>query len=239
MILAIVWSHVPRSSNWTGSFCRPTRRNCNRWAGCAGFCTGRRGSGSPRRQHSARSATPTSPRCTCGPRRAWGRVRRFGKGKTKEQMARAGGDGRVVLLGIAQERTRIGGRGRPRAKSMWRLRIWSGPGRWALSTTSISRCGPGLGRGVLEDHRLPPWPVYPAEWAQLGAAAMRTARHRLHLPGPRVRRLREPRLAAADLRPTRIQRGEKLLWRWHKRVRPLGFPLSFAPDRRWRHVLDN
>ena len=38
----------------------------------------RRGSGSPRRQHSARSATPTSPRCTCGPRRAWGRVRRFG-----------------------------------------------------------------------------------------------------------------------------------------------------------------
>jgi hypothetical protein len=29
------------------------------------------------------------------------------------------------------------------------------------------------------------------------------------------------------------------LWRWHKRVRPLGFPLSFAPDRRWRHVLDN
>jgi hypothetical protein len=161
------------------------------------------------------------------------------RGKTKEQMARAGGDGRVVLLGIAQERTRIGGRGRPRAKSMWRLRIWSGPGRWALSTTSISRCGPGLGRGVLEDHRLPPWPVYPAECAQLGAAAMRTARHRLHLPGPRVRRLREPRLAAADLRPTRIQRGEKLLWRWHKRVRPVGFPLSFAPDRRWRHVLDN
>src|SRR6476661_2526758 len=167
-------------------------------------------------------------------------VRRFGKGEnTKEQMARAGGDGRVVLLGIAQERTRIGGRGRPRAKSMWRLRIWSGPGRWALSTTSISRCGPGLGRGVLEDHRLPPWPVYPAEWAQLGAAAMRTARHRLHLPGPRVRRLREPRLAAADLRPTRIQRGERLPLALAQAVRPLGFPLSFAPDRRWRHVLDN
>ena len=48
---------------------------------------------------------------------------------------------------------------------------------------------------------------------------MGTARHRLHLPGPRVRRLREPHLAPADLRPTRIRRGEKgFLWRWHKRL---------------------
>ena len=35
-------------------------------------------------------------------------VRRFAKGENKEQIARAGGDGRVVLLGVAQEETRIG-----------------------------------------------------------------------------------------------------------------------------------
>ena len=93
-------------------FRRPTCRSCSAWAGCASSCTGRGGSGSrPRRR--SEMATPTSPRYTGGPKRT-ASLRRFAKGENKEQIARPlieaaereGGDGRVVLIGIAQERPR-------------------------------------------------------------------------------------------------------------------------------------
>ncbi|CCK61795.1 Conserved protein of unknown function (part1) [Mycobacterium canettii CIPT 140070010] len=91
-------------------------------------------------------------------------VRRFAKGENKEQIARPlieaaareGGDGRVVLIGIAQERPRSGARGRPRAKSMWHIRTWSGVGRWALSTTSTFICG--IPSGVARSGRPTPMP---------------------------------------------------------------------------------
>ena len=64
-------------------------------------------------------------------------VRRFGKGENKEEIARPlieaaereGGRGKVVLIGSPRRRPRCGGRGRPRAKSMWRIRTWSGVDR--------------------------------------------------------------------------------------------------------------
>ena len=84
-------------------------------------------------------------------------VRRFAKGENKEQIARAGGNRRVVLLGIAQEETRIG-------------RSWKATGQehvahphteWARQMGFVNHfyfylVGPGLGWGVLVDHRLPP-----------------------------------------------------------------------------------
>ena len=147
-------------------------------------------------------------------------VRRFAKGENKEQIARPlieaaerdGGDGRVVLIGIAQEKT-----------PMWRS--WKAKGQehaahphmeWGRQmgfvNHFISTCG--IPTGAARFGRPTPTPlagVDLAQRAQLGAAAMRSARHRLHRPGQRVPQLRGPRGAAADLRPARLGRGEELV----------------------------
>jgi hypothetical protein len=63
------------------------------------------------------------------------------RGENKEQIAwplieaaeKKAGEGRVVLIGIAQERPRCGGPGRSRARSTRCIRTWSGPaGRWFI-----------------------------------------------------------------------------------------------------------
>jgi hypothetical protein len=89
-------------------------------------------------------------------------VRRFAKGENKEQIARPlieaaareGGDGRVVLIGIARKRLRCGGRGRPRATSMRRIRTWRGPADGFRQSLLLLLVGSRLGWGVLEDQRL-------------------------------------------------------------------------------------
>ena len=123
-------------------------------------------------------------------------VRRFAKGENKEEIARPlieaaereGGDGRVVLIGIAQEKTPV-----------WRS--WKAKGQehaahphmeWGRQMALrqpllLLPVGSRLGWGVLEDQRLRPVAdVDLAQRAQLGAAAVRAGRHRLHRPGQRL-----------------------------------------------------
>ena len=123
-------------------------------------------------------------------------VRRFAKGENKEHIARPlieaaereGGDGRVVLIGIAQEKTPV-----------WRS--WKAKGQehaahphmeWGRQMGFVNHFyfylwGSRLGRGVLEDQRLCPVAgVDLAQRAHLGAAAVRSGRHRLHRPGQRL-----------------------------------------------------
>ena len=122
-------------------------------------------------------------------------VRRFVKGENKEQIARPlieaaereGGDGKVVLIGVAQEKT-----------PMWRS--WKAKGQeraahphmeWGRQMLCqpllFSPVGSRLGRGVLEDQRLRAVAgVDLAKRAHLGTAAVRPARHRLHRPGQRL-----------------------------------------------------
>ena len=125
-------------------------------------------------------------------------VRRFAKGENKEEESprplieaaeREGGDGRVVLIGIAQEKA-----------PMWRS--WKGKGQehaahphmeWGRQMGFVNHfyfylsAGSRLGRRVLEDQRLCPLAgVDLAQRAHLGAAAVCSGRHRLHRPGQRL-----------------------------------------------------
>ena len=123
-------------------------------------------------------------------------VRRFAKGENKEEIARPlieaaereGGDGRVVLIGIAQEKT-----------PMWRS--WKAKGQehaahphmeWGRQMgfrqpLLLLPVGSRVGWGVLEDQRLRPWPVWiwlnGHTWAQRQCDS---GRHRLHRPGQRL-----------------------------------------------------
>jgi len=148
-------------------------------------------------------------------------VRRFVKGENKEEIARPlieaaereGGDGRVVLIGIAQEKTPV-----------WRS--WKAKGQehaahphmeWARQMAFVNHFyfylwDPDWGGVFWKTKRLRAVAgVDLAQRAQLGTAPMRSARHRLHRAGQRLPRLRRPRGAAEDLRPAGIRRGEELL----------------------------
>ena len=109
-------------------------------------------------------------------------VRRFAKGENKEQIARPlieaaereGGDGKVVLIGIAQEKTPVWRSWRANGQDTLRIRTWSGDGRWPSSTTSTYPVGSRLGWGVLEDQRLRAVAgVDSAQRALLGTCAVR------------------------------------------------------------------
>jgi hypothetical protein len=120
-----------------------------------------------------------SPRCTGGQGACGIPVSRFAKGENKEQIARPlietaerdGGDGKVVLIGGAQEKTPV-----------WRF--WNAKGQervahphmeWGRQMAFVNHfyfypVGSGLGWHVLEDQRLRPVAgVDLAQRAQLGA----------------------------------------------------------------------
>ncbi len=119
----------------------------------------------------------------------------FAKGENKEQVARPlleaaarqGGDGRVVLVGIAQERA-----------SVWRS--WKAKGHqraahphmeWGRQMAFVNHfyflpVGPPVGRGVLEDQRLCALSgLVVAQRARVGQTPARAGGHRL--PGVRQR----------------------------------------------------
>jgi hypothetical protein len=78
-----------------------------------------------------------------------GSVHYFAKGENKEQVARPllevaaaeGGQGRVVLVGIAQERASVWRSWKARATSMRRIRTWSGADRWRSAPGGHHRLG--------------------------------------------------------------------------------------------------
>jgi hypothetical protein len=79
----------------------------------------------------------------------------FGKGDNKEAIARPlidaaeaqGGNGRVVLIGIAQEKAPVWRSWKAKGQEHARIRTWSGAGRWPSSTISTSTCGIRTGAG--------------------------------------------------------------------------------------------
>ncbi len=123
-------------------------------------------------------------------------VLHFAKGENKEQIARplidkaaaAGGQGRVVLIGIAQEKApvwRLEGKGtRTRGASAHGV----GPADGVHQPLLLLSLGSGVGWCVLEDQRLRPVSDLDlAQRSRMGQAAMREDRHRLHRVGQRVR----------------------------------------------------
>ena len=148
-------------------------------------------------------------------------VRRFAKGENKEQIARPlieaaereGGDGKVVLIGIAQEKT-----------PMWRS--WKAKGQehaahphmeWGRQMGFVNHFyfylwDPDWGGAFWKTNAYAPWPVWiwlnGHTWAQrqceragIGYAALDNG----------FRNCDDPQIAAEDLRPTGIRRGEELL----------------------------
>ena len=123
-------------------------------------------------------------------------VRHFAKGENKEEIARPlieaaereGGDGRVVLIGIAQEKAPV-----------WRS--WKAKGQehaahphmeWGRQMALrqpllLLPVGSRMGWGVLEDQRLRALADLDlAQRPRVGEAAVREGRHRLHRAGQRV-----------------------------------------------------
>src|SRR6478752_5458614 len=83
------------------------------------------------------------------------KVVHFARGENKEQVARPlldaaaeeGGNGRVVLIGIAQEKAPVWRSWKARDKIRPRTHTWNGAGKWRSSITSISICGTRNGAG--------------------------------------------------------------------------------------------
>lgn len=106
----------------------------------------------------------------------------------------------MVLIGIAQEKTPV-----------WRS--WKAKGQehsahphmeWGRQMAFVNHfflsVGSGVRRGVLEDQRLCAVAgVDLAQRAHLGAATVRTGRHRLHRPGQWVSRLCGRSVTGSDL----------------------------------------
>jgi hypothetical protein len=145
----------------------------------------------------------------------------FAKGDNKEEIARplidaaeaAGGDGRVVLIGIAQEKAPV-----------WRS--WKakgqqhaahpphgvGPADGVHQPLLLLPVGSGLGWRVLEDQRVCPVPDLDlAQRPHLGPTPVSSGGDRLHRPGQRVRLLQRPGAPATHLRPARPRGGEVVL----------------------------
>ena len=76
-------------------------------------------------------------------------IRYFAKGDNKEKIAEPllraaaadGGDGKVVLIGIAQEKASPWRSWKKKGQEKASHPTWSGAARWFSSTTSISICG--------------------------------------------------------------------------------------------------
>jgi hypothetical protein len=142
-------------------------------------------------------------------------VVRFGKGQNKEEMARPlidaaaaeGGEGRVVLIGIAQEKASV--------RRSWPAKGPEGSAHphmeWGRQMAFINHFyfylwDSDWGRGLLEDQRsCAVADLVVAQRSRLGQAAVREGRHRLSGVGQRVRDVRRPRSVAAHLRPARAR----------------------------------
>jgi hypothetical protein len=100
----------------------------------------------------------------------------FGKADNKEaarplmDAAEAdGGDGRVALIGVAQEKAPVWRSRKVQGRCMPPIRTWSGVGRWHRQPFLLLPVGCGLGWGVLEDQRARPVAdLDPAQRAHLG-----------------------------------------------------------------------
>jgi hypothetical protein len=146
-------------------------------------------------------------------------VRRFAKGENKEQIARPlidtaerdGGDGRVVLIGIAQEKTPV----RRSCKAKCQEHAAHPNMEWGRQIAFVNHFyfylwDPERG-GASGNQRLRPVAgVAVAQRPHLGAdSASGSVSDMPH--GQRIPQPRRSRSAAADLRPARAGRGEELL----------------------------
>ncbi len=115
-------------------------------------------------------------------------IHRFKKGENKEAIARPfieaaakeGGEGRVVLIGIAQEKASVWRSWKAKGQEHTAHPHMSGGARMPTSTTSTSTSGTPIGRCLLEDQRLRALPhLAVAQWPRVGQASAGTRGHRL------------------------------------------------------------
>jgi hypothetical protein len=99
----------------TGSFCRPMCRSCRRWVGCVSTCAGSAGFRFPSSAALGKIGAAYVAEVHRFARMQGIPVVFFAKGENKEQVAEPliakaateGGQGRVVLIGIAQEKAPV------------------------------------------------------------------------------------------------------------------------------------
>ncbi len=154
-------------------------------------------------------------------------VRCFAKGENKEQIARPllqaavreGGDGKVVLVGIAQEKTPVWRSWKARAKSMWRIRMEWGRQMAFVNHFYFYLWDPEWGAAFWKTNAYAPWPVWiwlnGRSWAQrqcqrlgIGYAALDNGFRRCDDPEA-LQRIRD------RLGPGAVK---SVFWRWQRRL---------------------